>query len=211
MNSRSYLVAALLSLLPAAARADIVAWSYDWGSSTVAVAAGGAGTGGVSLATPTGNAVGTSDIVAANLATFSSALPGSPDTITNVPYNLNVKLTDGASGASGLLSFGGRFSGTLTPTSADISNAFDGPTTKSIQLGDNTYTVTLENYTAPGAPNATTTGSIGAHVAVLADASSPPASPPQSAAATPEPSASVLAGLGLAVLAAVRSRRWKPA
>src|SRR5262245_38070307 len=136
---RPFAVLFVAVLLPAVARADMVSWSYDWGSSTIAVPAG---TGGISLATPTGNAIGTSDIVAANLTTFSSAPAGSADTFANSAYNLSVKLTDAASGQSGLLSFGGMFTGSLTPTSANITNAYDSPTAKSIQLGGNTYTVT---------------------------------------------------------------------
>jgi hypothetical protein len=202
---------ALVLLLPAAARGELVAWSYDWGSRTGSVAAtggaatGGTGTGGISFATPTGTAVGTSDIVAANLTTFSSAPSGTPDTFSNTPYRLDVKLTD-PSGAAGVLTFGGRFRGTLTPTSANITNDFDGPTAKSIHLGDNTYTVILGAYIAPGAPNSTTTGSIGAHVDVVPGVVPTPTPAPGPASATPEPSTLVLAGMGLLALGA---RAWR--
>ncbi len=208
MKRSSFLYASLVLLLPAAARAELISWSYDWGSSTASVAAGGAGTGGINLSTPTGNVVGGSDIVAANLSTFSAALPGSPDTFTNTLYNLNIKVTDAASGLSGLINFSGKFNGTVTPTSANVTTTFDSPTTKSIHLGSNTYQVTLGPYTAPGAPGATTTGSIGAHVNITPDVGQPPPPPPP-AHDTPEPSSLVLTSLGLLGVGGKAWQSWR--
>jgi hypothetical protein len=199
------------------ARADLITWSYNWGSNPLSISADGASTGGISLSTPTGSVTGSSDIVAANLSTFSSALPGTLDTFTNKGYTLNLTLTDGPSGASGTLSFNGAFNGTLSPTSAQITNTFSGSTTGSLHLGNDNYVVTIGPYSAPGIPGSANLGSIGAHVEVTPDVISQPPPPPPPPPPTgnpppvidqaPEPATLVLAALSLPVLGAVRGWR----
>ena len=210
---------ALLGFAGTSARADFISWSYNWGSTPLSVSADGASTGGISLSTPSGNVTGSSDIIAANLTTFSSALPGTLDTFTSKPYSLNLTLTDGPSGASGTLAFNGAFSGTLSPTSAHITNAFSDPTTQKLHLGNDTFLVTIGPYSAPGIPGSTNLGSIGAHVEVTPDSvpvttpapppppPPPPTSPPPVIDQAPEPTALVLAGLALPVLGAARGLR----
>jgi hypothetical protein len=191
---------ALTSLLAPLAHADPTPWSFDWSQSTNSVTAGGAGTGGVFLTTPPANskAAGSSDIIAENLSTFSSATDADPDVFNGQGYILKLVLTDLASGQVGMFTFTGKLFGTLTATSATITNAFDAPLTASKAIGGNVYTVTIGPFSPPGSPNATNKGSIGAQVEVE------PVDPVQR---TPEPSGLVLAGLGAAFVSWRRLRR----
>src|SRR5207249_3547993 len=92
---------------------------------------------------PLGHAIGDSDIVATNIHAFSTASPDAPDVFTNRGYSLSLTLKDTASGATGVFTFTGEFSGTLTSGSALITNAFTGLATQTLTLGNNTYTVTI--------------------------------------------------------------------
>jgi hypothetical protein len=104
-------------------------------------------------------------------------------------------LRDDASGASGSLTFRGNLSGSINLLqgvgNAGITNTTLGPTTQSLTLGGNLYTVTIGSFVPPGIPNdpngvAGPTGSISASIAVQPATNS-----------TPEPSSLVLACLGL--------------
>jgi len=194
------MVAALLG--PSQVRADFVAWTYNWGRSPIAVAADSPGTGGITLTDEsTLHASGSSDIVATNLRTFSSATRTNPDRFTNQTYSLNLFLKDDVSGQSTTLTFSGKFNGTLTAFNANIANTFTGDTTKTVHLGDHDYTVVLGSYAPPGPPTAVNAGSITAHIAVDEPADTggggTPVPPPSDA---PEPSTMVLASLGLSML-----------
>jgi hypothetical protein len=187
------------------AKADFVAWTYNWGRSPVAVQADGTGTGGLSLTDEgTLHAVGSSDIVATNIRSFSSALRTAPDTFTNKAYTLSLFLKDDASGKSTTLTFGGVFNGTLSAVSANITTTFKGLVSQTVKLGDHTYTVTLNAYAPPGPPTASNAGSITGHVAV--DEFTPGGSGSHSA---PEPSSLLLAGTGLSFLGAAGWKKWK--
>jgi hypothetical protein len=107
------------------------------------------------------------------------------------PYGLDVSLRDGASGATGTLSFTGRFDGGFDKSFIQLNNTFTGLTTQSLTLGANIYTVTVGPYTSPGLPGTGAQGRIQADVTVQ-----PQGGPP----ASPEPSSLVLAGLGLSSL-----------
>jgi len=183
---------------------DLVQWEYSW---THPFADGSIhsdvpGTGGVSLTKElTRNAVGSSDVVATNLRTFSTADATSPDKLNvNGAYSLTITVTDTASGASGELTFTGKLSGSFTQNGANVTNQFTGDLTQSITLGDNTYTVTIFSYTPPGPSSAESSGSIGAHVEVSAGAT---------IQKVPEPSTLLLSfvGLGLCGGARWRNRR----
>jgi hypothetical protein len=204
---------ALLFLTTGAARADMIGWSYDWSRSPLSVVADGTGTGSVDLAVnPGGTVSGNSTISVVNLSTSSAATSAAPDTFTAKPYTLTLSLTDGPSQATGQMAFAGHFDGTLTSTSAAIKNTFDGPTTQTLQLGNDTFTVSIGPYTAPGAPNATLTGGISAFVSVSGAPTpvpEPPTPVPGPAESAPEPSTLLLAALAapLWCLAARRRNR----
>jgi hypothetical protein len=208
-NSALPCVAAFLWLLcdGMPSRADFVTWSFDWTHSPAVVAADTGGTGGISLTNHQGGAgSGNSDVVATQITTFSSASVNTPDHFTNSPYSLILDLTDTSSHQSGMLTFKGVFNGTLSTTSANIRNTFLSPLTQHLDLGGHLYTVTIGPYAAPGIPDSTQTGSIGAHLSVQPDGSTGGGPPPPTHGA-PEPATWVLAAIGLAMLALVAWRR----
>jgi hypothetical protein len=175
----------------AGARAEMIPWGYSWTPSVGAVDADVPGTGKILLKPePGATAAGSSDIVATDLQTVSSADDDHPDRFTGKSYQLKLTLTDLASHAAGSLTFAGVLDGTISKLTSDISNTFTGPTTQTLTLGHNIYTVTIDAYTPPAPPNADNLGAIGAHAVVSVR-------PAQS----PEPSTLVLAGLALAVVA----------
>ena len=179
-----------LGLAGAGARAEMISWGYSWTPNVAAVYADGSGTGKIVLKPePGATAAGSSDIVATDLQTVSSADDNHPDRFTDKSYQLKLTLTDLASHAAGSLTFAGVFGGTISKLTSDISNTFTGPTTQTLTLGHNRYTVTIDAYTPPAPPNADNLGAIGAHAQVSV-------CPVQS----PEPSTLVLAGLALAVV-----------
>jgi hypothetical protein len=201
-SSATFGVAALALVFGfgADARADWIAWTYSWSNSPGYVLADiPAGGGRISLSdVATQTAVGDSDIVATNIRTFSSAPSTNPDTFTAKAYSLNLTLTDSASNQSAQLIFAGVFNGTLTATSANITNTFTSASTQTVVLGDNRYTVTLNAYTPPGPMGSSAAGSIGAHATVLV----------QSILSAPEPASLAIAGAAAPLLAfALRRRR----
>jgi hypothetical protein len=189
---RSTPLVALVLLLAAGAgaRADFIQWSYNWNINPISVLSD-SGNGSVSFTNqPAQTASGNSDTVATNLKANSLADPATPDTLNNTgAYSLTLSLTDTASGQSGTLSFAGKLSGSFSKNSANITNAFTGPTTQTLFLGNDSYTVTIGPYSPPGPPDSTNLGSIAAHVDV--SAIGPSGNP------SPEPSALLLGLFGL--------------
>jgi len=115
-------------------------------------------------------------------------------------YQLNLTLRDQASGASGTLTFNGYFGGDLylTPGGGNtLTNNFVGPTTESLKLGSNLYTVTIGPTVVPqvfmGTPDWSNAGSISASISVQPVTS-----------ATPEPSSLLLACLAVPPLGLAR-------
>ncbi|MFQ3593971.1 MAG: PEP-CTERM sorting domain-containing protein [Gemmataceae bacterium] len=181
------------------ARADLIPWMYNWTSSPDQVMADAPGTGYISLTDePNRLAVGSSDIVATNLRTFSTATTANPDRFTNKPYSLGLMLYDLESGQSTVVTFAGVLNGQLTAQSSNISNSFTGLTTHSVVLGSNRYTATITSYTPPGPPGATNPGAIGATATVTVEAMIPE---------VPEPGTLTLLGVGVGLVGWCRWRR----
>jgi hypothetical protein len=196
------------------AKADFVPWTYNWARSPISLAADTPGTGGLTLTDqPLGHAIGSSDIVATNIRTFSSATRTSPDKFSNRGYTLTLFLQDDKSGASKALTFSGFFSGALSSNSANLLNTFTGAVSQTAALGGHTYTVTIGSYAPPGPPTAANAGSISAHVSV--DQFTPGGTGGGGGGGgggtheNPEPSTLLLAGTGLSFLGAAGWRKWK--
>jgi hypothetical protein len=191
----------LLLLGSATGRAELIQWSYNWSRSPVNVVADSPGTGYIAL-TDEGmkSAAGNSYLVATNLQAHSTAPVSDPDVFTNKKYTLTLFLQDQSSGKSGTVSFTGEFNGNLTAQSSNITNTFVGPTTQTLTLGQNQYTVTIGPYAAPGPTGAVNFGSIAARAEVTV-------TPVITGIfQLPEPSSSVLAFLGIWGLLLMRRR-----
>jgi hypothetical protein len=193
--------------------ADPVAWSYDWSRTPQVVNPDGSGTGGITLGLTTGggHATDNADIVATILSTFGDAAIGTPDSYTNRPYSLTLHLTDDVLHASGMLTFTGMFSGTVTATTAAITNVFEGPTAQTLTLGNHRFRVTMGQYFAPGGPGGAT-GSIHAGVQVQTLSQSGGGQGQGNGQGSqqhnsPEPTCLVLCGIGLSCVSVAYWRR----
>jgi hypothetical protein len=114
----------------------------------------------------------------------------------NNSYVLDVNLLDYASRTSGDVTFGGLLFGTIGPTSSNVTTEFTGPTTRSIALGRNLYTVTLESLGPPRVPEP-----LPDHIDAYVDV--------RPLSQSPEPSCLALAALALPALAAAGWWRWR--
>lgn len=202
MLSRAGIALVLLLGSGAFVRADLIQWGYNWEPGATKISADGGGTGHLGLTdAPSNSAAGTSNTVITNLRAFSTAPSSAPDVFNHANFNFTLQLKDLASNQTGTVSFSGFFSGTLTANSANIKANFTSPTTETVTLGGNTYTVTLGTYSPPGPPGASNAGSLNATVAVT------PGSGKGHTSSTPEPSTLVLAGLAFPCLLTIRRRR----
>jgi hypothetical protein len=193
-------VAALLWLFPAAApaRADFIAWSYNWSRTPGTVYADGSTTSFITLTDESQHtAVGDTTIVATNLRTFSDASPNDPAHFTDKKYTLSLSILDPGSGKSGVMHFSGAFNGDLSSQSANIKNTFLNATTQMVVLGLHKFTVTINEYAPPGPQSQTNAGSIAAHAIVRVD----------DIQTVPEPSGLLLAALGGLPLLGLLGRR----
>ncbi len=191
LTRRAFAVAIALSLLTAGhVRADFLSWEYNWTPGATAILADNPTMGKITLSNePGGSAVGNSYIVATNIKTVSNADPSNPATFTNKAYSLALTIHDDLSNQTGTMTFSGTFAGTLSSKSAIIMNAFTGPQTQTLQLGNQLYTVQIGPFAPPGPPTANISGSISAMASVKVTQ-------------VPEPSTLVLAGMCLSVCGA---------
>jgi hypothetical protein len=179
---------ALLAVLFAAvqARAEFAAWSYNWTPSATEILADVPAAGRITLSNePGGAAVGDTFIVATNIKTVSDTDHKSPATFTGAAYSLVLTIFDEESKTSDSMIFAGKFNGVVTAKSAIVMNEFTSPTTQSVVIGKNQYTVTVGPFAPPGPPTATNSGSISALATVTVKE-------------VPEPSTLALAGICLA-------------
>jgi hypothetical protein len=198
----------IVALHPRRSEAGLIPWSYQWNALPTVIDADPLGphdkpAGGITLTpgaiTITGGnpgvALGNANIVAVNLTafTFSPSPGGEPYSFTNSPYRLGITLTDVASDQSGTLQFAGVFDGSFTDWTVKLDTHFTSAAQQWLILGHNRYTVDLTTYIPPQPPAEGGQGNISAFVSVQ----------PVSA---PEPSALILASIGLAG-AAFSSRR----
>jgi len=163
-------------------------YDYDWTPSPATIQSNTPGQGTINLQ-GTGSVVGTvtTNVIAARVWVTSIQHFDMPAQFTNAAYTLSLKLTDEPSGQSGVLTFQGLLNGTAWKHGSLITNTFVGPTTETIALGNEQYTVTLGSFVPPGPPGRRNAGTIGATITMQ----------PLSTQATPEPSTLALAGLGL--------------
>jgi hypothetical protein len=204
------LLAAVVLLGAGQAKAELIDFSYQWSVMPTSVIPGGTGTVTLSTA-PDGSAqaelgASTPTFVPGATVTTNSSATDPPDSF-NTPFSMKVHLTDAMSGLAGDLSFSGTVAGELTGTTSALTSTFDEPVTKTLELGDHVYTVTIDpslvNLPAPGA---TSPASIDARVTVASKGPGPVDPPPVGA---PEPSALLLGATAVLGLAARRMLRHR--
>jgi hypothetical protein len=193
------------------ARADVIAFSYDWSISPGAVIAGtGEATGSVafalaadgsSSATLGGGSVSVPGATISSTSTAGGTVP--PDHYSS-PFSLTLRLTDTASGNFKDLTFSGNLAGDMTATSSTVKATF-ASLTQSASLGGHAYSATID----PGVVNIQDpTSKDLAKITALVSVSDPVVDPPPPTHNTPEPSTLLLAGLAIPLLgAAARHRR----
>jgi len=202
--------AALLLLVPAAARADFYSnWSFSWNFNAIppnaagfvpadsGAAPSGTATGGAQFAAQSG-ATGSSTIPVALVSTTSSATT-TPDSFQGTAFSFGVTITDNANNASGTLTFDGVLNGKLTTTSstAFATFALDPNSPASLTLNGHTYTVMINGELGQGSGLPAPGGQ------KLLDATvnvNPAGGPPPPVQSVPEPSAFALAGVAVAAL-----------
>jgi hypothetical protein len=192
---------------------DKLSWGYSFTAGAPALAAddnpGGAGVTFTNVLKQT--ATGTSDVVASNLAVFSTANAGSPNHLdANGGYTLTLTLTSPDSGdnTSRTLTFTGKLKGTFSAENSTLVNTFGQTDPQTVSIGNYNFSVQLTAFAPPGPPtpvgNATSpAGAITAHVTVSALE--------VTGGDAPEPSTMLLSGLGVGLLglASWRKRRAK--
>jgi hypothetical protein len=191
--------AALLGAGPTA-QASQIDWSYQFqsgGHELNFITTGKAF--GVVILPGTGGAndlhTGPDDVTKAStqVLAFSTATAAHPQTVSDLPFAINLKLTDQASGLSEYVSFGGSLKGNLWNNGSTLSPTFFGPLTKTADIDQRLFTVTFDSFTPPAGFNAP--GQFVFDVKVHHN---------------PEPSTLVLAGLGAPLFSlALRRRRLR--
>jgi hypothetical protein len=203
-TSATFAAIALAALLTSSncARADLIHWSYNWSRFPGNILPDNPASGGKITLTDESlkTAIGDSDIVATNIRTFSTSPDDKPDTYTNKSYTLSLFLLDQASNIGGTVNFNGIINGTVSANSSNLTNVFTSSTTQTIILGGDKYIATLGQFTPPGPPSASNSGSVSAHVAVTVEILS----------RVPEPATVTLASVGMALLLLARYRNQRP-
>jgi hypothetical protein len=157
----------LLFLTNTSARADLIAWGYNWEPSTSKVVANGIGSGYLKLTDePAKTATGSSNTVITNIQAVSTAPFNTPDIFNKAPVSFSLQLQDLTSKATDTLTFSGHFSGIISRNFANVQLAFTSPMSETVTLGGNKYTVAIGTYTPPGPPGAQNSGSLNAFVTV---------------------------------------------
>jgi hypothetical protein len=165
-RNASLLCAALAAVVASAGavRGELITWSADWSRSPLSVAGDG-NSGSVNLATPQPiRRTGSATVVAAILSASSSASASRPDVFDGEPYRVTLTLTDAATRAHGVVSFTGELFGTMSATRDSITNRFTSPTTRSLNLGGDIYTIRIGGFVPPGPPNGIVVGRITATI-----------------------------------------------
>ncbi len=102
------------------------------------------------------------NVVATTMTTFINPGITGTDTFTAGQHStIALTIIDGTQNAT--VNFGLAFTGTLSATNSQIGVAFTGPTTQTLTVNGNIYSVTLDSIVPPGIPGAIA-GSVGGRI-----------------------------------------------
>lgn len=87
--------------------------------------------------------------ISTKIWSFSTATAAHPQSVSDLPFAINLKLTDKSSGLSEYVSFGGALNGNLWNNGSTLSPTFFGPLSKSVDINHHLFTVTFESFTPP--------------------------------------------------------------
>ena len=148
-------LAAACFLSAGAAQASNISWSYHFVSSghnthfiTNHHAFGfvnlpGNGSGHLSTAE------GATTDISTRIRSFSTASASNPQTV-NIPFAIDLKITDKASGLSEFVSFAGTLNGNIWNNGSTLQAHFSSPLTASLDIDHHVFTVSFESFKAPG-------------------------------------------------------------
>jgi len=201
-----YYIAALFALCLTATfgRAEMILWSYQSGAAPSNIFLSG-GPEAPTSSLLLGGMGNTQEHDSATVTVVRMLTAGNLFNFQNATSSLGLDIKDTASSAMHMFTFPVVFNGTanLGTHASNVTMTFPGGTSQSFTLGGNLYTVTLGpihplTWTSLGGnfPNAFL-GEVDAHVTVG----------PSDAAASPEPSSLILAGMGIAFAAGASWRR----
>jgi hypothetical protein len=181
------LAAVVLVLATGTTRADLVGFSYAWSVTPGSIKADEPRLGFMDiLPGGSGTTTGGQGFVGPVLTFSPSVTTAGPVTFTDDPITLTLRLTDGPSGLSDVLTFRANLSATLAGSSAEYHYGFIG-NAPDVILGGDRYFVIVGQDPLPWSP--TVSGLIFA------------------SAITPEPSSLLLAGLAVPALGLLLRRR----
>jgi hypothetical protein len=217
------LVAAVATVLLAGTnvRADNIPWGYSSTDTEIFNNNNPITSSSVKFTGSSGVASGASGIIIYNLSATSTAGDASPDSFSNVPFNLAVTFTDikatgsasGGAKASDSVNFAGLFNASNVTKSSLLPGVttWTSPTTAELILGADDvgwrkYTVTINSFTPPGQPGGAP-GSIQAIVNI--ESTDGPGGSGEGPPTAPEPASMLLAALGLPLVYLVRRRMKK--
>jgi len=135
---------------------------------------------------------GVASAVSTKVYGYSTASAAHPQSVSDLPFAVNLKLTDTPSGLSEYVSFGGALNGNLWNNGSTLSPTFSGPLSKTLDIDHHLFTVTFASFTPPAGLDHP--GQFVFDVKVNHN---------------PEPSTLVLAGIGAPLFGLVLRRRSK--
>lgn len=123
----------------------------------------------------------------------STAPPEHPQTVSNLPFVVSLKLTDNASNLSGFVSFTGTLSGTIWNGGSNLQTTLAPGASNTIDINHHLFKVTFDQFVTP------TGGEAGKFVFDV------------KVSHNPEPSSLVLAGIGVPLFGVFLRRRKRKA
>ena len=205
---------AVVLLAGTSARADDLAWTFNWTPSNIPsnlrLIAPTSSTKlsylqltNEPLNKPVGQAAGESDLTMTGIKVFSDAPRSNPDSLaSSAPVTFSLRLTDATTGQFHDFAYMVQFGGLISKFSAKVTALVtpSAPYTD-VPIGAGLYTISSPSYTPPGPPDSDNPSAISVSVSVR----------PVAIQKAPEPSTMLLSCVGLSFLGLARWRKRRQA